>query len=154
MQIDRARFDALAERSRKLDRIAVDFGSMGPKGGPSAPHPDADGLSVAEVFMFHELGLGVPERSVVRAVAHGKKREINAAAIEAARQYVAGLKPEDEAAKILGKRVVELLRDQLQRVAPPLAEETLLQDEVRESSDPLQGSGAIEESLRYRKVRE
>lgn len=68
--------EELRRRLSSLGKTTVKFGSMGPAGSPSGSHPNADGFTVAGLLRLHEFGLGVPERSVVRAVANGKRREL------------------------------------------------------------------------------
>lgn len=99
--------DDLLKRNAELKGVAVRFGSMGPNGSPSMPHPSSPDLSVAEVLAMHEYGLGnLPERSIVRAVANGNRRELAEAAKSAAS---AGLEGGGSVADKIGEVAVDLL---------------------------------------------
>lgn len=77
VELKTAGLDELRRRLGRVRSARVKFGSMGPAGSPSGPHPNAPGFTVAGLLRLHEFGLGgMPERSVVRAVANGKRTEL------------------------------------------------------------------------------
>lgn len=140
----------LIESSRAIEKTAVMFGSMGHNGSESPIHPNADGMSVAELQKIHEFGLGVPERSVIRKVSNGERHELMVAVKDGLREAIKG-RP-DAAATHVGERAEELLHDALDLVQPPLSEATLSKPE-RAGVDPLQDTGTLRENLRWAKLR-
>jgi hypothetical protein len=57
-------YDALLKGILKDDKVHVLIGIQGQEA--SKKHPNADGLTVAEVGSFHEFGINVPRRSFLR----------------------------------------------------------------------------------------
>jgi hypothetical protein len=55
---------------------------VNPTGGPSGGDDHGKGLTIADLANIHEFGLGVPERSFVRAWVDGSTTKINAKAAE------------------------------------------------------------------------
>lgn len=150
VEVKRDKLDALLRSSKALPRAGVKFGSMGPDGTPAPQHPGSD-LNVAQVLEVHEFGLGVPERPVVRAVVHGKRDELANAVKAGAVAAVLDGASDETVAKLLGEEAQRLLLEAFDRVQPPLAPETLEDDEG--SSQPLQDTGAIRDSLRWARDR-
>jgi hypothetical protein len=82
------------------------------------------GLTTAEVGSYHEFGLGVPQRSFVRAYFDEHASEIEQAQDACLARILAGSDPRAEAAR-LGLKLEGGMKERiLARIDPPLAEST------------------------------
>lgn len=123
--------------------LELDVGVLGP--AAEAPHRDADGqpgpLTVAEVAAFHELGLGVPERSFVRAWFEANHQEVLndlRAGLQAVVQR--RLTPE-QVTDLIGQKCVAGIRQRIVAgIDPPLAESTIAR---KKSATPLIDTGQL-----------
>ncbi len=87
---------------KSLDgRVKAKAGVQGPKA--AALHDSESGLTTAELGQIHEFGLGVPERSFVRAWFDENQRAINQELQRDAREVVAGKWTVYEAMEEFGK---------------------------------------------------
>jgi hypothetical protein len=140
--LDTSGLDALMRRMTELSGTGVVFGSVGEDGGSTGPHPGASGLSVAGVLQIHEFGLGVPERSIIRAVTNGQRDELATSLRVGAIAAVKGGAKAGRVAEILGKDAQALLlarHDALGSVT----------DEDGVTRPALDETGAVRASLRW-----
>jgi hypothetical protein len=148
---------ALGPGAAKLKRIAsldgrgLRVGAMGEGGGPSPLYRNEDGTSgppVATILLWHEYGLGVPERSVIRATLASRKRELaERTSVAAAR--VAGGVSVDRALEQVGRWLSGAFgRRILEGITPGLAPATLAQRFPRVADVPLAKTGQILQLVR------
>lgn len=118
----------------------------------SEKHANPDGspgpLTVAQLLEIHELGLGVPERSVLRAWAEKHEGDIQNDMRAAVRQTLLGRLSPERAAKLLGVRWVGQLQVFIStgQVQPPLAESTI---DRKGSSTPLLDTAQLKSALTF-----
>lgn len=99
----------------------LEAGVIGERAG--AQHPKAE-MSVAELAAIHEFGLGVPERSFIRAFFDDA--QVPEAAAHLAREVAAGVITPAEFRRKLGAWVVEGMQHRMDEgLPPPLLPETL-----------------------------
>ena len=105
-------------------------------------------MTIAQLLEIHELGLGVPERSVLRAWAEKHEADIQNDMRAAVRQMLLGRLSPENAAKLLGVRWVGQLQTFISsgQVQPPLAQSTI---DAKGSSVPLIDTGQLRSSLTY-----
>jgi hypothetical protein len=93
-------------------------------------HEDAGGeahdeLSIAEVAAFHEFGLGVPERSMVRAFVDENAEQVKEWQREAGQAVVEGQLGPEQALERLGEQILGAMKERiLAGIAPELSEAT------------------------------
>lgn len=116
-------------------------------GADDRPYQDPDGndpgMMVSEILEIHEYGLGVPQRSVIRATLASRKGELAAFAREAAKAVTDGADPGAEVEGVglwLADAFVERVRE---GISPALSEETLADPYPRLSHHPLSKTGQI-----------
>lgn len=105
------------------------------------------GLPIATILAFHEFGLGVPQRSVIRATLASRRAELAQRATVAAAQVVGGRSVEravEEVGRWLSRAFVRRIEEGL---TPPLARSTLEKGH-RISHLPLLKSGQIRQFVR------
>lgn len=124
VELKRALLDVLEKAVRDANGTAIRAGYTG-KDGPDTPPLGETGLSVAQIMFFHEFGLGVPERSTVRAGVAAARAEVKGAALRAAKALLNGADPR-QAMSEPGEVIVKAIRDRIAGgVSPPLDEDTL-----------------------------
>lgn len=111
----------------------------------SAAHPDAKGLTIAALAEIHEFGLGVPERSFIRAWFDQHQPEIVAVLkgrlAEAARGRISYDDAINQFALWVQGSIQRRIRD---GIPPPLAPETIRR---KGSSVPLIDTGVLRSSI-------
>lgn len=120
----------------------------------NAPAPSR-GLTVAEVFAFHELGLGRnPKRSSIGWVADSKKNEIVAFQTKIMDLVLAQKMGGKEALWFLGEKAQSLVKARIVSGIPPaLSPEYLKRKEVAGGKKtPLIWTGQLLNSIRYKVV--
>lgn len=138
-------WDALERRLGALDGLQLRLGIMGPDGGPTGPHPNGDGLSIADIATIHEHGTDdVPQRSIVRGyLAEGGESELARDIAAVAEQVADGADPE-AALQAVGDKHAAKMRARFDRGIGPAIE-----DEDDDSDPrPLHDTGAIGRSIR------
>lgn len=125
-----------------LVNVSIKVGVLGTK-----KHEGSE-MTIAQLLEIHELGLGVPERSVLRAWVTAEQASIDAAMAAAYRKILLGKLTPEQAAKILGARFVGQLQTFISdgRVQPPLAPATV---QAKGSSVPLVDSGQLKSAISY-----
>lgn len=129
--------------------LELDVGVLGP--AAEAPHRDPDGqagpLTVAEVAAFHELGLGVPERSFVRAWFEANHQQVLQDLRAGLQQIVLGRLTPEQVTDLIGQKCVAGIRARIQSgIDPPLAESTIAR---KGSSTPLIDTGQLWSAISY-----
>lgn len=117
--------------------------------GAKADKEHADsGLTVGELATLHEFGLGVPERSFLRAWFDQDREKIVEALRAAHKQVLLGKLTPRRAAEILGMRFAGQVQQFISdgRVKPPLTEQTI---KKKQSSVPLIDTGQLRSSISY-----
>lgn len=137
---------AKLKRIAALDGRGIRVGAMGPGGGPSPPYRNPDGStgpSVATILLWHEYGLGVPQRSVIRAVLRSRRAELaQRTSVAAAR--VAGGVSVDRALEQVGRWLSGAFVRRIEEGIPPaLSERTLAERYPRIADVPLAKTGQI-----------
>lgn len=106
---------------------------------------DEDALSVADVAAVNELGLGVPERSFLRATIDSGKRKYLGLLSGIADASLAGKISLVQGARLVGEVVVGDVKEAIaDGVPPPNAESTIV---AKGSSTPLIKSGQMRGSI-------
>lgn len=125
-------------------RLGV-FGDAKHEGASGA---DGGEMTIARLLEIHELGLGVPERSILRAWAEKHEADIQNDMRAAVRQMLTGRLSPDRAAKLLGVRWVGQLQTFISsgQVEPPLAQSTI---DKKGSSVPLIDTGQLRSALTF-----
>jgi hypothetical protein len=128
---------------RKLG-IELDVGVFGPKA--EERHKDSD-ATVGEIAVYHEFGLGVPERSFIRAWFEQNSRtvidDMRAGLIRVLKRE---LTPE-QLADLLGQKYVGQIQARMAAgIPPPLAESTIAR---KGSSIPLIDTGQLRSAVTY-----
>lgn len=142
---DRRVWDQLLKRARRLDRLKIQSGIFREAGGAT----DDASLSVAQNLAFHEFGLGVPERSVIRATVRENKvqGDLDKAYGRATKQVLEG-KSVKTAAGQIGETLAEAMRAKIRaRIPPPLDPATIAR---KGSTVPIIDSGQTIQSISSR----
>lgn len=106
-----------------------------------------DSLTVGAVAAFHELGLGVPERSWLRGWVDENHAMILDDMRRVQRQIILGKLTPDKAAEILGLKWQASIQERITRgIDPPLEAETIAR---KGSSTPLIDTGQIRSAITY-----
>jgi hypothetical protein len=126
-------------------RLTLTVGVHGEEGGASHGH----GLTVGDIATIHEYGLGVPERSFIRAWADGAQAENERALQQAAIRVVKGQVPSAKVAlDQVGLAFVGAVQARMAGgIPPPLAPATVAR---KGSSTPLIDTGQLRASIRHR----
>jgi hypothetical protein len=127
----------------KQANFRVKIGVLG-----SEAHEGTPGLTIAQLFEIHELGLGVPERSVLRAWAEASEDQIMADLRQAYHKILTLKLTPDRAAAIIGARFVGSIQKFISdgRVQPPLAQSTI---DKKGSSVPLIDTGQLRSAITF-----
>lgn len=131
--------------------------ALGPIGGvvlgvqgqkASAPHGPGEPISVGELAAIHELGLGVPERSWLRAWLDENSRMILDDSKAAIQQVILGKLTKERALNILGLKWVGAIQQRIAdgQVTPALAKSTV---DRKGSSVPLIDTGVLRASITH-----
>ena len=127
----------------------VEVGVLGDKGG-AAHRGSEDGITVAEIAEIHEFGLGVPERSWLRAWIDSNKLKIEERIRIETRAIVTKQRTRAQAIKRLGVWIQgELQQNIADGVPPPNAQSTI---DRKGSSKPLIDTGQLRQSITHRVV--
>jgi hypothetical protein len=118
-----------------------------------SPHVDAKGLTVAEVFAFHELGRGRnPKRSSIVWVMDFQRAEIAKVSDRAMLAVMDGKITGRQALGLVGEKIVSLAKRRIKgRIPPPLSRARLRQKMRAGKSGevPLIHTGQTINSLRW-----
>jgi hypothetical protein len=116
-------------------------------GGPS--------LTVAEVFAFHELGLGVPKRSSIGWVEEHKRREITEFQLKVLNLVLAGDMGGKDALWFLGEKAQSLVKARIVSGIAPALNPAYLKRKSKSGgkATPLIWTGQLLNSVRYQVVR-
>jgi hypothetical protein len=107
---------AMREIHAAVQRRGVRVGIVGDKA--AAMHPDAE-MSVAALAQIHEFGMGVPERSFIRATMDINQKKILAEMRVLAGQVIEGKMTRKQANEILGRFIANLMRKMVAQGVPP-----------------------------------
>ncbi|MCH9837280.1 hypothetical protein K0U83_16560 [bacterium] len=122
----------------------VDVGIIGDTAGTATP----DGMTVGALAEIHEFGLGVPQRSFLRAWADADRAKIDKAWGALLRRVLKGDLTTDQALEQFGLwaqgQVQAFIADG--RVQPPLDQRTI---DAKGSSTPLIDTGQLRSSITY-----
>lgn len=145
VEVTTTAWDAIERRLRELDGLDLRVGVMGPDGGPTGPHPNGDGLSIADVATIHEHGTDdVPQRSIVRGYwAEGGEAQIARDLGEATAKVIDGADPQAEL-QAVGDKHATAMRARFDRGIGPAIEDEPEGGDPR----PLHDTGAIGRSIR------
>lgn len=129
--------------------LSLSLGVMGEAG--ARPHRDPNGkagaLTVGEVAAIHELGLGVPERSWLRAWFEANHKMVIADVKAGMVQIAQGRLTPEALLDLLGQKYVGEIRKRIQAgIDPPLAQETI---DRKKSSTPLIDTGQLWSAITY-----
>jgi hypothetical protein len=103
--------------------------------------------TVAQVAAFNEFGLGVPERSFLRATFDGKRKELEAAAMAEVRGVLEGRQDVTKALSRLGLRAAADVQATITELRePPNAPATI---KKKGSSKPLIDTGRLRASVDF-----
>lgn len=142
---------AVLRRLEELHGKQIEVGSQG--GERYIDEHGRPGLPVATILMFHEYGLGVPQRSVIRATIRSRRAEIAQRTHVAAARVLQGVSIQralEQVGRWLAGAMVRRIEEGLR---PALAPSTLARTPNRIANVPLLNSGQIREfvrSIRYR----
>ena len=92
--LERFKLDALIAATAKLKGKGVRFGYTGDDAATTPPLGDS-GQTVATIMQLHEFGIGVPERSTVRATVAAKRTELAKASADGATAALKSGDPRD-----------------------------------------------------------
>lgn len=145
VEVNFAKLDELERRMVALDRFKLLLGVLGENGGPTGPHPQGDGLSIADVASIHEHGTDtLPARPIVSGyLADGGEAAIARDMEALVARVMAGADPRAEM-QALADRHAAAMRARFDRgIGPAIGPE-------RDDNDsrPLHDSGAISRSIR------
>lgn len=128
-------------------RLRVSVGVIGAKA--AGQHDGAPpGTTIAEIAEKHELGLGVPERSFLRAYVDANEAEIKKDLRAAFQQILRGKFTPKRAAEILGLRHVGGIQQYIadKKVVPPLSPVTI---RIKGSDVPLIDTGQLRSAITH-----
>lgn len=105
-------------------------------------------MTIAQLAEIHELGLGVPERSFLRAWAEQNEAQIEADLRQAMKRILQGRLTPAQAAQLIGVRFVGQLQQFIAdgKVQPPLSPSTVAQ---KGSSVPLIDTGQLRSAISF-----
>lgn len=116
--------------------------------GASKPHEGAEGLTVAEIAAKHELGLGVPERSFIRAWVDQNRARLDEEMRRVLARVFKGDITWEQAAPLLGARyageIQQFIADN--KVKPPSTDRT---NQLKGSTTTLIDSGQLRSAVTY-----
>jgi hypothetical protein len=116
------------------------------KGGDTKKQDDK--LTVLEVAIFNEFGLGVPERSFIRAYVDANEKRIKEMCRVLALQVLAGKISQEQALELLGLKLVGEIQQRIaDGIPPPNAPSTI---KAKGSSVPLIDTGQLRSSITHR----
>lgn len=125
----------------------VKVGIQGPKATAPKSGDNSDGLDLVTVASFHEFGLGVPERSFIRAWADENGDRIKAVLRRLAQQVAKGKISVDQALEQFGVWAVGQVQMRITRgIGPALAPSTVAQ---KGSSVALVDTGQLKSAITY-----
>lgn len=129
--------------------LSISVGVLGPPA--EAAHRDQKGqaqaITVGEVAAIHELGLGVPERSWLRAWFEANHRTVIADIKAGMVQIAQGRLTPEALLEVLGQKYVGEIRKRTQAgIDPPLAQSTI---DRKGSSTPLIDTGQLWSAITY-----
>ncbi len=134
------------ETLSKTKQGIVRVGVLADKGGSEAKTQNS-ALSVLDVAIFNEFGLGVPERSFIRAYVDENKAKIQTWIRVLAKQIADGKLEPKQALEQLGLKVQGGIQARIAKgVPPPNAEATIRR---KGSSKPLIDTGQLRSSITY-----
>jgi hypothetical protein len=109
---------------------------------------DHGGLTVGDLAEIHEFGLGVPERSFLRAWFDANREKIQETLRSAHRQVLLGKLTPQKAGELIGMKFVGEIQTWIGsgKVKPPLAPSTI---ERKGSSVPLIDTGQLRAAISY-----
>jgi hypothetical protein len=136
------------EFTRRLRRLGADVRV----GVSSTPH-DPDGTPCDEIAAAHEFGLGVPQRSFLRAWADDDAyvSSLNGVLDRALEEYIHERKSLPEALATVGKWMVESIRARMRGgLSPSLDQRTVERKRAEgETLTPLIATGQLENAITY-----
>lgn len=139
---------ALGERIADMggsNAPSVFVGIQGSEG--DAQHGD-DGMSNVEMGTLHEFGIGVPERSFIRATIDAYEKPITEKLATFGQRVVLGELSEDAALGLVGEYAVGLIKGRIQsHIPPPNAPETIAK---KGTETPLIEHGTLFSSITWR----
>lgn len=139
------RLDALraaAGGDSSTGRGGVLVGIRGDKA--AATHKGSD-LDLVTIASFHEFGIGVPERSIIRAWVDEEREKITDLIRRAARAMAAGKVTRAQALELVGAKCVAMVQARIKRgIAPALSAATVAE---KGSDVPLIDSGQLWSSI-------
>lgn len=148
---------SLAKHVQELAQLgAVTLGVQGreasathtpdPKAQPKGPQPRQSIQTIGEIAERHELGLGVPERSWLRAWVDAHEGMIRADAGKAMRRVLEGKLTREQALEILALKWQGAIQQWIAdgRVQPPLSQVTI---DRKGSSVPLIDTGQLRSAI-------
>jgi len=111
-------------------------------------YPVGSPLSVLQIAVIHEFGLGVPERSFIRAYFTENEPRLLKMVSAVAKEVAKGTYSEKVGLERLGQQIVAEIQVRIsQRIPPPLAQSTI----DRKGSDvPLIDTGQLRSSITYK----
>lgn len=113
---------------------------------PREGEPDP-GITIGELATIHEFGLGVPERSFLRAWVDERRAEIENVVIRGGRAVALGKMPVRTALEQIGQWAVGSIQTRMaQNIPPPLAPSTIAR---KGSSVALIDTGQLRSSITY-----
>jgi hypothetical protein len=115
----------------------------------SAPHDDDGEATIADVGMFHEFGLGVPQRSFIREWADENENAHKAMLRKMGAAVIAGkIDSEEQALERFGVRAVGEVQARIKSgIEPALDPETIAR---KGSSTPLISTGLLWTSISHK----
>lgn len=127
----------------------VEVGVLGTKG--AAAHRGSDeGITVAEIAEIHEFGLGVPERSWLRAWVDENESKIKARIRKETQAMIREKRPRAQVIARIGVWIQGEIQQRIADGIPPENAETTIQR--KGSSTPLIDQGQMRQSITYRVV--
>ncbi len=133
---------------RLLDAVAKNFGGkalkVGTFGDAAAQRHEDSSLSVGDVMAAHEFGLGVPERSWLRATLDAHAQALLGDVKQAALAVYQNRATPEQALGLLGLRIVGLIRERIASGIAPALDGTYLKRKLRKfpgATTPLIASG-------------
>lgn len=155
---NRAGMDRHLKEMEYLAKHAVRVGALeGPgKGGTvqgGAPKEGSRGLTVADVFSFHEFGLGNnPERSSLNWVMENKQDELLAHSLRLQGLVLDGKMTGEQALSFMGEKILSLVKQRIRDGIPPPLSEARKKQKVRAGkpgNTPLIDTSQLINSTRY-----
>jgi hypothetical protein len=111
---------------KKLETAVKKLGSgphvlVGIQGAKGSAQHGADGLSNVELGTIHEFGLGVPERSFIRAGVDDNQKPLTDMLAKLGQRVLLGEITEAAALGVTGEYAVDIIKDRiLAHIPPPL----------------------------------